>query len=112
MKMKSKKNGTSTLRSEAAVDPSTEPRGKAVEITDERLAVTLADGRVIITPLDWYPRLLRGTPEQRAKWEWIADGIGIHWPLLDEDLGIGGMLRGVPSMEYKRQQRRLADAAA
>lgn len=112
MKMKSKKNGTSTLPSEAAVDPSTEPRGKAVEITEERLAVTLTDGRVIITPLQWYPRLVRGTPEQRAKWEWIADGIGIHWPLLDEDLGIGGMLRGVPSMEYKRQQRRLAHAAA
>ncbi len=107
MKMKSKKNGTSTLPSECS-----EPRGKAVEITDGRLAVTLTDGRVIITPLEWYPRLVRGTPKQRAKWEWIADGIGIHWPLLDEDLGIGGMLRGVPSMEYKRQQRRLADATA
>ncbi len=105
--MKSKKNGTSTLPSEAS-----EPRGNAVEITDERLAVTLSDGRVIITPLEWYPRLVRGTPEQRAKWEWIADGVGIHWPLLDEDLGIAGMLRGVPSMEYKRHQRRLAGAAA
>ena len=95
--MKSKPIGTSTSPREA------EPRGKSVEITDEYLAVKLQDGRVISTPLEWYPRLQRGTPEQRAVWEWIADGIGIHWPLLDEDLGIGGMLRGVPSGEYKRQ---------
>jgi hypothetical protein len=103
MKMKSNPNGTSTSRSEA------EPRGKSIEITDEYLAVKLLDGRVISTPLEWYPRLQRGTPQQRAVWEWVADGIAIHWPLLDEDLGIGGMLRGVPSGEYKRH---LAHAAA
>jgi hypothetical protein len=96
MNMKSKPHGTST-------SPQNEPLGKGLQITDEYLVVTLQDGRIISTPLEWYPRLVRGTPEQRAVWEWIADGIGIHWPLLDEDLGIGGMLRGVPSGEYKRQ---------
>jgi len=100
--MKSKPDGTSTSPNE------TEPRGRSIQITDEYLAVTLQDGRVISTPLDWYPRLQRGTPQQRAVWEWIADGIGIHWPLLDEDLGIGGMLRGVPSGECKRQPVHIA----
>lgn len=103
--MKSKRNGTSTSAAKAI----TEPLGKAVEITEKYLAVTLQDGRVICTPLEWYPRLVPGTPEQRAAWKWIADGIGITWPLLDEDLGIEGMLRGVPSIEYARQ---LAHAAA
>jgi hypothetical protein len=99
MRMKSKQNGTST----SGVENAPEPLGKAVEITDKFLSVTLQDGRVISTPLEWYPRLLRGTPAQRAKWKWIADGIGITWPLLDEDLGIEGMLRGVPSIEHRRQ---------
>jgi Protein of unknown function (DUF2442) len=105
MNMKSKRNGTSTS---AAAE---EPLGKSVEITEQYLTVTLQDGRVIGTPLEWYPRLVRGTPEQRAAWKWIADGIGITWPLLDEDLGIEGMLNGVLSIEYRRQAA-LAHAAA
>jgi len=82
--------------------------GKAVEITAEYLAVTLEDGRIISTPLEWYPRLLRATPEQRSAWKWWGSKRAIHWPLLDEHLGISGMLRGIPSIEYKRQ---LAHAA-
>jgi hypothetical protein len=77
--------------------------GKAVEITDEYLAVTLDDGRIISTPLEWYPRLMRATPEQRAAWEWWGSRRAIHWPLLDEHLGISGMLRGVPAYEYTRR---------
>ncbi len=106
--MKSKQRGTSTSSANRN-DRSGEPLGKNIEITDEYLAVTLKDGRVISTPLEWYPRLHRATPADRAVWEWDGDGVGIHWPLLDEDLSIAGMLRGVPSGEYKRQ---LADAAA
>jgi len=94
--MKSKQRGTHTL-------PDDEPVGKAVDITNELLTVTLQDGRVISTPLEWYPRLSRATPEQRAAWKWWGDGSAIHWPLLDEHLGIAGMLRGEPSVEYKRQ---------
>jgi len=108
--MKSKQRGTSTSAA-SGIDPSPEPLGKNIQITDDYLAVTLKDGRIISTPLEWYPRLHRAKPADRGVWEWDGDGIGIHWPLLDEDLSIAGMLRGVPSMEYKRQQRRLAESA-
>jgi len=100
--MKSKPRGTST-------SPQNEPLGKSLQITDEYLTVTLRDGRVISTPLEWYPRLQGATSADRADWEWDGDGIGIHWPRLDEDLSIAGMLRGNPSVEYRR---RLAGARA
>ena len=67
-------------------------RPRAVEFTADDLVVTLADGRKIATPLDWYPRLKRASSQQRASFEMMP--MGIHWPDLDEDLGIAGMLRG------------------
>ena len=63
-----------------------------VEAQDSMLRVTLQDGRVIATPLDWYPRLVDATPEQLANVE--LGFVGIHWPDLDEDLSVMGMLRG------------------
>lgn len=65
---------------------------RAVEFTVTDLVVTLADGRKIATPLDWYPRLKRASPKERANFE--ITPMGIHWPDLDEDLGIAGMLKG------------------
>jgi hypothetical protein len=67
-------------------------RPHAVEFTKTELVVTLVDGRKIVTPLEWYPRLSRATPKQRANFEIMP--MGIHWPDLDEDLGIAGMLKG------------------
>jgi uncharacterized protein DUF2442 len=67
-------------------------RPRAVEFTLSELVVTLSDGRKITTPLDWYPRLARATAKQRANFEIMP--MGIHWPELDEDLGIAGMLKG------------------
>jgi hypothetical protein len=64
----------------------------AVEFTATDLVVTLADGRKIATPLDWYPRLMRASPRERDNFELMP--MGIHWPDLDEDLGIAGMLKG------------------
>ena len=64
----------------------------AVEFTATDLVVTLADGRKIATPLDWYPRLMRASPRERRNFELMP--MGIHWPDLDEDLGIAGMLKG------------------
>jgi Protein of unknown function (DUF2442) len=65
---------------------------RSVEFTTSELVVTLADGRKITTPLDWYPRLQGASATQRANYELMP--IGIHWPDLDEDLGIVGMLKG------------------
>jgi Protein of unknown function (DUF2442) len=65
---------------------------RAVEFTASDLVVTLADGRKIATPLDWYPRLKNASAAERASYEIMP--MGIHWPLIDEDLGIAGMLKG------------------
>jgi hypothetical protein len=67
-------------------------RPKSVEFTTSELVVTLADGRKITTPLSWYPRLQRASAAQRMNYELMP--MGVHWPDLDEDLGVAGMLRG------------------
>lgn len=64
----------------------------AIRCDDESLRVTLADHRKIVTPLWWYPRLLAGSQDERNHYE--LSPFGIHWPDLDEDLSIEGMLRG------------------
>ena len=63
-----------------------------VETSETELSVTLRDGRIISTPLWWYPKLLAATPEQRANYEVMP--MGIHWPDIDEDLSVAGMLSG------------------
>jgi hypothetical protein len=65
---------------------------RAVEFTATELVVTLVDGRKIVTPLAWYPRLMSATAAQRAEYDLMA--MGIHWPSIDEDLSIAGMLKG------------------
>ncbi len=65
---------------------------RAVEFTASELVVTLMDGRKIATPLDWYPRLQRASTEQRQNYEIMP--MGIHWPDVDEDLSVAGMLKG------------------
>jgi len=65
---------------------------RAVEFTASELIVTLIDGRKIATPLEWYPRLLRASAAERANYEIMP--MGIHWPAIDEDLSIAGMLKG------------------
>jgi len=65
---------------------------RAVEFTASEIAVTLADDRKVATPLDWYPQLKRASAAQRANYEIMP--MGIHWPDLDEDLSVAGMLKG------------------
>ena len=65
-----------------------------VSFTDDAMQVTLADGRVLSVPLVWFPRLLRATPQERAKVTIGAGGRGLHWPDLDEDLSVFGLLAG------------------
>jgi hypothetical protein len=77
-----------------------------VRVTDDELIVDLADGRRISVPLVWFPRLLHATPEQRQRFEFIGDGEGIHWPDVDEDISVRGLILGSPSIEYQRGQRK------
>ncbi len=77
----------------------TTPRAIDVSLTDDTLSVDLEDGRTIAVPIGWYPRLAYGTPEERANFEISGAGYGIHWPDLDEDIGVEGLLLGKRSME-------------
>jgi hypothetical protein len=70
-------------------------RPVSVAFTSDELVVTLADGRKITTPLAWYPRLRDATAVARGRFELMP--MGIHWPELDEDLGIAAMLQGRPA---------------
>ena len=81
---------------------SREPRAQDVRVTDDELEVSLTDGRRIAVPLVWYPRLLHATAAQRGNWQLLGDGEGIHWPDVDEDLSVEGLLRGSPSPEARR----------
>ena len=70
---------------------------RGVHLTEDNLIVDLLDGRKIVVPLAWYPRLLHATKEQRNNWEICGGGYGIHWPDIDEDLSTEGLLRGAPA---------------
>ena len=67
----------------------------AVEVSCSRdaLAVTLSDGRIVSAPLAWFPRLTDATPSERADWELIGGGIGIHWEKIDEDISVASLLQ-------------------
>ena len=75
------------------------PRAVGVEVADDALTATLADGRVIVAPLAWFPRLLHADSDERRNWRLIGGGLGVHWPDLDEDVSIEGLLVGRPSRE-------------
>ena len=74
-----------------------EPLAIELEVTDDELIVSLTDGRKLSVPIAWYPRLANATPEQRRNWEIIGPGVGFHWPDVDEDLSVEGMLLGAPA---------------
>ena len=76
---------------------STDERVKGVEVTEDTLTVALMDGRTISVPLVWYPRLLHASEAQRANWQVSGAGYGIHWPEIDEDLSVEGLLGGAPA---------------
>lgn len=83
--------------------PSPDPRAVQVAVGDDELTVTLADGRRVSVPLVWFPRLLHADASQRQNWRLLGDGQGIHWPDLDEDLSVDGLLRGVASPGASRR---------
>ena len=71
------------------------PLADSVRVTEDELMVDLVDGRRISVPLAWFPRLLHAEPAARDRFELLGDGEGIHWPELDEDISVAGLLRGV-----------------
>ena len=78
-----------------------EARATSVRVTDDALIVDLNDGRTVLAPLAWYPRLLHGTALEQNDHQLIGEGVGINWPQLDEDISIEGILAGRRSYESK-----------
>jgi Protein of unknown function (DUF2442) len=83
-----------------------EIRATSVRVSDDALIVDLSDGRTVSAPLAWYPRLLHGTSAERDDYQLIGEGLGIHWPQLDEDISAEGILAGRRSQERKESFER------
>ena len=64
-----------------------------VAFSADTLTVVLSDGRIVSVPVAWFPRLVEATPRQRADWELIGGGIGIHWEAVDEDISVASLLQ-------------------
>jgi Protein of unknown function (DUF2442) len=83
-----------------------EPRIRNVKVDEDTITAELADGRTISVPLVWSWRLSQATKKQRANFEIIGDGEGVHWPDVDEDISATGMLNGEPACKPKLSKRR------
>ena len=70
------------------------PQAHSIKCTDIAIIVELIDGRTISAPLVWFPKLSQASKEQLDNWELLGDGEGIHWPDVDEDLSVAGLLMG------------------
>jgi hypothetical protein len=86
------------------------PSAERVTVTDDTLAVELSDGRALSVPLVWFPRLVHASEVERTNWRLIGRGQGIHWPDLDEDISVEGLLAGRPSGESQASFKRWLDA--
>ena len=78
------------------------PAATNVFVSEDTLTVDLSDARSISVPVAWYPRLAHGTPAERMDWRLIGRGEGIHWPQLDEDISVEGLIAGRPSGESQK----------
>ena len=77
------------------------PKAMTVVCSDDELRVSLTDGRTLTVPMAWFPRLAHASSDARADYELMGDGEGIHWPQVDEDISVAGLLAGQPSFEAK-----------
>jgi hypothetical protein len=75
------------------------PSVTSIAVSEDTLVVDLSDGRTISVPIAWYPRLATGTADERKNWRLIGSGEGIHWPDIDEDISVEGLIAGRPSQE-------------
>ena len=85
------------------------PRAEDVRVTNDTLIVDLSDGRTISVPLEWFPRLLHATTDERSNWRLIGRGHGIHWEEIDEDISVEGLVAGRPSGESQRSFKKWMD---
>ena len=81
-------------------------RASSIACTDDEITVLLTDGRSLSVPIVWFPRLAKATTSERADYELLGNGEGIHWPQIDEDISVSGLLAGRPSVEFGRQYGR------
>ena len=86
------------------------PKIRDVRVTEDTLSVDLEDGRTISVPLAWYPRLAHAMPKERRRFEIVGAGYGIHWPDLDEDISVEGLLAGKRSTESPQSFERWLEA--
>lgn len=82
-----------------------EPRIMTVAVTQDEIIVQLVDGRTVSVPLAWSWRLSDATSKQRSHFEIIGDGEGVHWPDIDEDISVQGMLTGGPAKDRPQKKR-------
>jgi hypothetical protein len=77
-----------------------------LRVSKDHLQVLLADGRIVLVPLAWYPKLEHASRKEILHYEWIGNGLGIHWPDIDEDLAVEGFLLGLhaPANQFKRKR--------
>lgn len=88
------------------------PAAVAVSVTEDKLIVELIDGRSLMVPLSWYPRLMHGSAKERQNWQLLGDGYAIEWPDLDEHIGVESLLTGRHSGEAERSLGRWLAARA
>ena len=86
------------------------PDAIGIDVSDDTLTVDLSDGRTIAVPIDWFPRLVHATQDERDNWRLIGSGEGIHWPDLDEDISVEGLLAGRKSGESRSSFSRWLEA--
>ncbi len=79
-----------------------ESLAQKVTFNEDSFVVYLSDGRNISVPIIWYPRLLNSNKQERENYEFLGDGEGIHWPDLDEDISVEGILAGRSSGESQK----------
>jgi hypothetical protein len=84
---------------------SVEPRIQNIKVTADAIVAYLVDGRVVSVPLAWSWRLSEATAKQRARFKLIGGGQGVHWPEIDEDISVEGMLHGVPAHHPQNSAR-------
>ncbi len=88
-----------------SIHASSIPRILSVQITHDEIVAHLVDGRTISVPLAWSWRLSEAAPEQRQHFEILGDGQGIHWPDIDEDISVEGMLYGSPARRLNKPMK-------